>query len=171
MAYTDEPEGDEYICECECPHTCRCEQEPCMCQCDCADRHEAEHHATALFLEYMTQYAVWDDPMQGAVSPALGEFFRFCNPTLPALVHWARWLLIKHECNPITVPRLLTYIVDEPVFVGETIDSFFIDEDRAEELVGAMIRSQKVDHHLADQMRRALHEGYGERDPDQLELF
>ncbi len=35
MASTDEPEGDEYICEFECPHTCRCEQEPCICQCDC----------------------------------------------------------------------------------------------------------------------------------------
>jgi hypothetical protein len=150
MAYTDEPEGDEYICEFECPHTCRCEQGPCICQCDWEERHETEQLATDSFLMYMTQHVVWSDPMQGAVSPALGLFFRFCNPELPALVHWVRWLLMRHETDK---------------------GCFFMDEDRAEELVEAMILSHRVDDHLANQMRRALYEGYGERDPDQRELF
>jgi hypothetical protein len=82
--------------------------------------------------------------------PALGEFFRFCNPTVPALVHWALWLRIDHE-------------TDE--------GSFAMPIDRAEKLMEAMIDVAKVLPDIARQMRLAFHEGYGERDPDQLELF
>jgi hypothetical protein len=80
----------------------------------------------------------------------LSEFFRFCNPELPALVHWARWLRLDHESD-------------------ESIDVF--DLPFAEELVEAMIDHTRVDRSIARAMRRAVRDGYGERDPDRLELF
>lgn len=115
------------------------------------DGYDISETAMDLFILKTIQYHHWKDPTQGAVSPALSEFFRFSDPRQPALVHWARWLRIDHESD-------------------EGID--IIDLEDAEELVEAMIAHVKVPPTIAHAMRQALHDpGYGERDPDQLQLF
>jgi hypothetical protein len=117
--------------------------------CECGEHWSADYAAGVSFTLYMTEYAVWRDPMQGAVTPDLSEFFRCCNPKLPALVHWARWLRIEHQ-------------YDRGVFE--------LPVDRAEVLLEAMIAGRGTDHGEARMMRLAFHEGFGARDADQLEL-
>jgi hypothetical protein len=118
--------------------------------CTCGDC--AASMATQGFMLYMAQYSVWSDPTEGAVTPDLSEFFHFCDPKLPALVHWARWLRLGVKCD------------HHP-------DAHVIPEDRAEELMEAMIATKVTDQTQARMMRMAFHEGFGTRDPDQLELF
>jgi hypothetical protein len=66
---------------------------------DTDDPRDIGEVANELFLLHMAQYMYWKDPTEGAVSPALSTFFSFCNPEVPALVHWARWLRIDHEAD------------------------------------------------------------------------
>jgi hypothetical protein len=111
----------------------------------------ADEIATELFLLYVTQYSCWRNPTHGAVSPALGDFFTYCNPEVPALVNWARWLRIQHESD-------------------EGIDTF--DLEVAEVLVEAMIADTDQNADVAAAMRRAVRgENIGVRDPNQIELF
>jgi hypothetical protein len=114
--------------------------------------HEWDHDIAAeLFLLYITQYSYWKNPIEGAVSPALSDFFTYSNPQVPALVNWARWLRIDHESD-------------------ERIDTF--DPEVAEVLVEAMIAETDQDADVAAAMRRAVRgESIGARDPNQIELF
>ena len=126
---------------------CGGDDETCTCGAHWSDTYGAQH----LFFRYATELSGWDDPMVGAVTPDLGEFFRFCDEDLHVLVHWARWLRIGHACGQ---------------------DTITMDPERAEALLEAMIASEMVtDPALARMMRRAFHEGFGARDPDQLDLF
>ena len=107
--------------------------------------------ANDLFLYVLAQWLHWDSPTEGAVSPTLGDFFRFCDPKVHTLVHWARWLRLDHETDEgiLTIPLPL-----------------------AKDVVEAMIAHVTTDHATADAMRRAVRgEHIGERDPNQLELF
>jgi hypothetical protein len=124
-------------------------------ECECGRHWSDEYGACLLFLEYAKQYRVWHDPMQGAVTPDLSEFFRFCDPELPALVHWARWLRIEHKRNK---------------GAGHP-DAGTIPLERGEALLEAMIALKVNDRANARQMRLAFYEGFGERNPDQLELI
>jgi hypothetical protein len=111
----------------------------------------AEDLAAELFLLYMAQYACWDNPTRGAVSPRLGEFFTFCHPETPAMVNWARWLRLPHETDD---------------------GGYTVDPELAEVLVEVMIVQSEVSPTEAEWMRRAVGgEPLGECDPNQLELF
>jgi hypothetical protein len=105
-----------------------------------------------LFLLYLTQYDAWTNPVKGAVSPALSEFFAWCDPEQPALVHWARWLRIDHESD-------------------DGID--IMDLPTAKILVETMITYlSEVQDIPVEAMRVALHDpSYGRRDPNQQDLF
>jgi hypothetical protein len=108
--------------------------------------------AYELFAVYMTQYAAWAKPTFGAVSPTLSEFFAWCDPAVPALVHFARWLRIDHEA-------------DEGVFA--------YDADLALVIVEAMMAdmSEVSDLPVAEMRRAVRGEPIGARDPSQLNLF
>jgi hypothetical protein len=108
--------------------------------------------AYELFAVYVTQYASWAKPEFGAVSPALSEFFAWCDPEVPALVHWARWLRIDHEADT---------------------GIFAYDADLALVIVEAMIADMAEVHDMpVAEMRRAVRgEPIGARDPAQLGLF
>jgi hypothetical protein len=120
--------------------------------CECGGYWSPAFMANQSFMLYVTQYSVWSDPTEGAVTPDLSEFFHFCNPELPALVHWARWLRLGITCD------------HHP-------GAYVIPVDWAEDLLEAMIATKVKDQTQARIMRLAFHEGFGERDPDQLELF
>jgi hypothetical protein len=101
------------------------------------------------FMRYMLGYASWMNPTHGAVSPALSEFFAWCDDQVPGLVHWARWLRIPHESDT---------------------EIYYYDPELAAVVVEAMIA--EIYPEEADLMRRAVRgEPVGERDPDQLTLF
>jgi hypothetical protein len=87
-----------------------------------------------LWLLRITRYIVWCDPTRGAVWPALSEFFHFCDPHLPALVHWAGWLRLAHESD-------------------DRIDR--IAQPLEEDLVEVMIQKDRVSDAVARAMRRA----------------
>jgi hypothetical protein len=111
----------------------------------------AEDLATDSFFQYMLLYHFWVDPTEGAVSPAMSEFFTFCPQGAPAFVNWARWLRIDHEFDD---------------GIGT------VDPEIAEILVESTIAAEVEDATLADQMRRAVRgEALGECDPEQMDLF
>ena len=111
----------------------------------------AEDHATDLFFRYIMEFGGWSDPMTGAVTPDLSEFFAWCDPTAPALLHWSRWLRIHH---------------------ANDAEVFTFDQALMEMIVEAAIHTERVDAPDAALMRRAVRgEPVGERDPNQLDLF
>jgi hypothetical protein len=115
------------------------------------DKADLSDMATYTFLQYMTEYCAWEDPTEGTVSPILGDFFRWCDPAQPALVRWARWLLLPHEAD------------DGPDIISPPL---------AQALAEVMIEKESVSEDLARAMRRAVRDSsYGQRDPDQLGLF
>jgi hypothetical protein len=114
--------------------------------CTCGGHFTDLYAAMWMFMFYMREYEAWCEPTEGAVTPDLGEFFRRCDPGLPALVHWARWLRIEH---------------------AHERRRFTLDPEQGERLLEAMITARVKDRAQARLMRRAFHDGFGTHAPGQ----